>query len=929
MQTPNYGRAIASRAARYSARYYRVIIAVFVAALLVLEAVHARHPFLQILTLVGILAYAAYVVVRLLLPDRWMPRYYTPRVQFWRAQAGILGLTLLLAAYAFQGDHTSLWILYLLAVMIVSEHCETPRLLLVVGEIGFLLIVLGYIESGGSLLAYLYLSTFLTTAFFRALAILLLAFLLHYMVRNVGARDTTIARYREMLDTLAANVRSLHDPQVARMLALNICQTSRNASCAALWALDTQAGQLALVSCLRVSGCNPDCPAAGDMACGFSIPLDDDRLPACVARTGKPHFASRADAPPRHLADAIATPRPFLPYARLELGVAIPDFRPHQPASLAVLCLAFDRPMTREEMKQEYDVVCEMARYLSPILYYASLLEQQQALQQLVQTVIHSLDRDYVLDTFLEQITRVFGFAFATVSLVDEEQGVIRSVAGRNVPAEWIEASVHSLDSEDIQADVIRTGNTEIFTGWDDRFDRDIWERFDHAGLVRVFMPIAVTDPVTGREKRIGTLEAGYRKGDRECITHEQLRLLKPFVDQAGIAIANAHLYEQMQATAEALTALHHGGQAIQSALWEHKRLLEEIGRSAEQVLGADIMCLYEYDESRQRAQLLFVSGDVRDEGVPSSRLGEGNILDAIIQERRPFYLVDSRREPLLMGDGEGEAHQRTFARRQGVVSFAGIPLLSGEDLLGIMCVNYRRRHLFLEQERHIIELFAQQAAIALKSARLHEQDHKLTIAQERTAFSRALHHSTSHDLFAIVLKARTALFHLDKREGPTAHELNDILDIAENANRQLGYMLSEFSAPDVCAQDFRHVLHEIAERIRRYYDIDVRYSGDGQADVSSDVHFALSCLAREALNNAICHSHCSNITISYSLSQTEVALEITDDGGGFDLGRALRKKDKIGLRSMQDYARSLGCALEVETSLGQGTRIAVCVPLQ
>lgn len=433
MQTSNYGRAIASRSARYSARYYRVIIAALVVTLLIVEALRTNY-FLETFTASSVLLYAIYVLARMLLPARWMGRYYTPRVQLWRAQLGISSLTLLLTGYAFYHQPTILWMLYLLTLMIVSEHCRTPQLLLVLGEISLLLIGLGYVGSDLSLVPYLCFSPALVEALHHTLVILLLGFLLHYLVRNVEARDTTIARYREMLNTLADNVRSLHDPRTARGLVLNICRTIRNADCASLWALDSQTNEPGLLACIREEEQHLDCPVCAGTGERFSIPVDDDRLPACVVRTERPHFSSRADDPPQHLADALPAPRPFLPSARLELGVPIPDFQPQQPTLFAVLCLAFDRPMKREEMKQEYDAICELARYLSPTLYHTSLLEQYQALQHLSQTVTHSLDRDRVLDTLLDLVTTVFGFDFATVSLVDEAQDVIKTVRGRCVP---------------------------------------------------------------------------------------------------------------------------------------------------------------------------------------------------------------------------------------------------------------------------------------------------------------------------------------------------------------------------------------------------------------------------------------------------------------------------------------------------------------
>ncbi len=931
MHSRNYGRALASRAARYSARYYRIIIAIVLSTLLILEARHA-HPLLVWGTWGGITLYTIYLLVRLHMSDRWTARYYAPLVQFARAQIGIAGFTFLLFCYAAAREQNLLWILYILALMIVSEHCSTSAMLMTVGWIGILLIGLGYVGRGGTLSDYLYFSAEFTRAVLEALVILLLGFLLHYLVRNVGARDTTIARYRKMLDHLASNIRSLHDPRTARTLVLNLLQTTHSASCGTIWIPDVEGERLILAACARVEDTpHPDCPAA-HTGFGFSIPLTDERLPACVARTQRRHFASRADHPPRQLEDAIAAPRPFLPHARLELGIPIPDFRPHRAASRAVLCLAFERRMSHDEMRQEYHTFCEMVHHLTPVLYYASLLEQYQALQRLGQMVTHSLDHDHVLNTLLELVTDVFGFDFATVSLVDQDEGVIRTVCGRN--ADW--TAIHSLDGNDIQADVIRTGETEILTGWDERFDRRIWEKFDHQDVVRVFVPMTVADPVTGSEERIGTLEAGYRshRGSyTEPITREQVNLLHPFVDQAAAAVANAHLYNQIRAKAKALTALHHGGQAIQSAVWQFKRLLEEIGRRAQQVLGADIVSLFEYDEDRHRADLTFIGGDVWGKGAPSPRLDEGNILDAIIEKRGSFYFADAQNEALLVEYGDADGHRRrTFTQRQKIASFAGVPLLSGEELLGIMCVNYRTRNHFSQDQRRLIELFAQQATTALESAHLRKKEQKLIVARERTAFSRELHHSVSHDLFAVALKARTVLQHPDVRDADVIQDMNDILETAERANRQVGYLISEFSTLDLTGENFCSVIRESVARIRRYYDIDIDLCCDGgsELDLSPQMHFALSRIVKEALNNTIHHSRCRHIKISCILrrEEQELLLEITDDGVGFDLQRALNKEGKFGLGNMQEYARSVGCRLELYSAPKQGTRISACVPL-
>ena len=253
MQTPNYGRAISSYAARYSARYYRTIIAFLVVTLLALQAVRSG-PRLLIITAIGGLLYLIYVIVRLRLPSRWIPRYYTPRVQFWLAQAGIPALTVLFFFYALEGQSLYLGILYLLSVMIVSEHCSTLALLVTLVEVGAILVGLGYVGSDLSLIDYLAFSPALFTAAFYACALLLLGFLLHYLVRNVDARNRTISHYRTLLNVLADDVRSLYDPQSVRMLVLNTVKSMRNAACCAIWSFDARSGRLKLTACTDDEG---------------------------------------------------------------------------------------------------------------------------------------------------------------------------------------------------------------------------------------------------------------------------------------------------------------------------------------------------------------------------------------------------------------------------------------------------------------------------------------------------------------------------------------------------------------------------------------------------------------------------------------------------------------------------------------------------
>jgi signal transduction histidine kinase len=55
--------------------------------------------------------------------------------------------------------------------------------------------------------------------------------------------------------------------------------------------------------------------------------------------------------------------------------------------------------------------------------------------------------------------------------------------------------------------------------------------------------------------------------------------------------------------------------------------------------------------------------------------------------------------------------------------------------------------------------------------------------------------------------------------------------------------------------------------------------------------------------------------------------LELQDDGIGFEPDAA-KRNGGIGLRGMEERVRQMGGQLEIESALGQGTRLWVRIPV-
>jgi signal transduction histidine kinase len=106
---------------------------------------------------------------------------------------------------------------------------------------------------------------------------------------------------------------------------------------------------------------------------------------------------------------------------------------------------------------------------------------------------------------------------------------------------------------------------------------------------------------------------------------------------------------------------------------------------------------------------------------------------------------------------------------------------------------------------------------------------------------------------------------------------------------------------------------------------IPVRVATTGAAcPIDPEAEFALLRAAQEALANVARHAHATRVGLTISYMENEVALDVRDDGVGFDptgLGHG------FGLVAMRQRIERLSGSLQVESEPGGGTAVSACVP--
>jgi signal transduction histidine kinase len=142
-----------------------------------------------------------------------------------------------------------------------------------------------------------------------------------------------------------------------------------------------------------------------------------------------------------------------------------------------------------------------------------------------------------------------------------------------------------------------------------------------------------------------------------------------------------------------------------------------------------------------------------REDFQPQTALSaDEGLVGWVAQHRESLVVISLRQRPDLVN--------LAWARDQGFVSFAGVPLARGDQVLGVLGLFTWRRHRFTRREVVLLRAFAAHAAVALDNARLYAETRAqelevAALADAAREFSATLRHD---DIVAALVQAAVRL---------------------------------------------------------------------------------------------------------------------------------------------------------------------------
>ena len=357
--------------------------------------------------------------------------------------------------------------------------------------------------------------------------------------------------------------------------------------------------------------------------------------------------------------------------------------------------------------------------------------------------------------------------------------------------------------------------------------------------------------------------------------------------------------------------------QRVTTALLQHLTTLDDV---------LAIICTETLELTGATGSAVLLLEDEKWLRVTSSR---GKPLPAL--ERMPVGesfagLVMGQRKPLLLNKTEGQI--QAYHRNPDLKTLLAIPLCVDDTILGTLDV-VNKPGGFTDEDIQVMQLFADQAAIAIEHAQLHQQAEKLAVIEERQRLARELHDSVTQALYSVTLYADAARMALSSgKQAVAMQHVQELRNMAREAMMDMRLLIFELRPPvlekDGLVTAVQTRLETVEARSGLQTSLDV---------VGEEIRLPLSIeeelyrIVQEALNNAVKHAKASQVAIEFKYEDNHLCLSVRDDGTGFDPISA-RQSGGMGLRGIDERVQRISGQLIVESLLHQGTTLKVEIGL-
>lgn len=357
----------------------------------------------------------------------------------------------------------------------------------------------------------------------------------------------------------------------------------------------------------------------------------------------------------------------------------------------------------------------EKARLFDETQRSAGALERKvgelEALIQAGKALSSSLKPRAVLDNLMEIVGRQLNVSTVALWTIDSDRTMMPE-AMLGIPTE-IARRMQVPVGQGLTGVVAESGRPLVIADVEEH-GGSLYPDFQRSNELTSFMGV----PVVYQGQIVGVLSVMTK--ERRLFSQDERTLLAGMADQAAIALANARLFEQSERRIAELTTISHISKAISSTL-KLDELLLALHAGISELLDTTESYIALYDSATRRISypIWLENGQlVPFEAQDTLGSDEASLSSIVIRDRRPL-LLHTTEEVLALSPNQEEVGN---ANGRITSTWLGVPIVQGDEVLGLINVQSYAPNAFDEDDRRFLETVASQAAIAIANARLFQE---------------------------------------------------------------------------------------------------------------------------------------------------------------------------------------------------------------
>jgi PAS domain S-box-containing protein/putative nucleotidyltransferase with HDIG domain len=340
-------------------------------------------------------------------------------------------------------------------------------------------------------------------------------------------------------------------------------------------------------------------------------------------------------------------------------------------------------------------------------LYAEEKLRRQEAenLREVGMLINRMIDREDLLTNILSSLINMVPYQRASIQLVKGAEIVVEAFVGGNDPERVIGTS-YSINDNPVAQRILYQGEQIILGN-----KKEIDQLLTGPEMENIQSWMGV--PLEIKGDRIGIMTLDHNSPQK--YTKQDASLLKDFATQASIALENNRMFDEIRRRTREIEVVYDSALKLTREL-QPGMLFEYLYQQVDSLFDLDgfILATYQSEEDVIQVEFATEAGEQLGEArTPTlSAADKNSLLSWIVRKKSSLRIGNVVKDSLPFPPRQDDRRIR---------SWLGVPLLVGDRVIGALVVQSYRSQAYSEDNQRLLELLANQAAVALENSQLWE----------------------------------------------------------------------------------------------------------------------------------------------------------------------------------------------------------------